>query len=237
MSARNYLLVPGAWTGAWVWHYVEQALRARRQNARSMTLSGLETLDGDVSAIRLSTHVQEVMQYIHERDLQDVILVGHGYGGLVIGQVADLQRERIAHTVYVDASLPRDRHSMVDTIGLDPAHEARRISANNGRWPAPDAEALQQEAGLSTEHARFLSERLVGHPGHAVTDPAVLDRPLHHQAGTVITSDTATTPDHPNHWRTYHLDAGPWPMLSAPLELTSLLTHRSAGPEAACKAG
>lgn len=237
MSTRDYVLIPGAWTGAWVWYSVEQALRAGKQAVRSITLSGLETMDADVSRIRLCTHVQEVMECIHARDLRDVVLVGHGYGGLVAGQVADRLRDRVAHTVYVDSPLPEDGVSLVAQLQVAEQAGSRVILDGEGRWPAPDAASLQERAGLSPEHARFLSERLVGHPGYTVTDPVVLDRPLNHQAGTVITSGATTAPTHYGHCLMYRLDVGPWPMLSAPRDIAGLLMQQAQSPGSSCAAG
>ncbi|MGZ4653932.1 alpha/beta fold hydrolase, partial [Oryzihumus sp.] len=51
---------------------------------------------------------------LEDRDLRDVVLVGHSYAGLVAGIVADRAPDRVAHTVFLDANVPIDGASMVD---------------------------------------------------------------------------------------------------------------------------
>ena len=45
-------------------------------------------------------------------DLTGVVLVGHSYSGMVITGVAERCAERLAHLVYVDASVPEVGESM-----------------------------------------------------------------------------------------------------------------------------
>ena len=57
--------------------------------------------------------------------MDGAILVGHSYGGMVITGVADRLAERLAHLVYLDASVPLPGESWASP---HPAHirEARR---------------------------------------------------------------------------------------------------------------
>ncbi|HEY8455626.1 MAG TPA: alpha/beta fold hydrolase [Actinopolymorphaceae bacterium] len=64
---------------------------------------------------RLSTHVQDVIGIIEHHDLHDVTLVCHSYGGMVIACVADRIPERIAHLVWLNAMLPSDGQSCLDS--------------------------------------------------------------------------------------------------------------------------
>ncbi|MGG6460460.1 MAG: alpha/beta fold hydrolase, partial [Candidatus Eiseniibacteriota bacterium] len=49
----------------------------------------------------------EIVQVLEYEGLNEVILVGHSYGGLVIGGVAEKVPERIRHLVYLDAYIPQ----------------------------------------------------------------------------------------------------------------------------------
>jgi pimeloyl-ACP methyl ester carboxylesterase len=49
--------------------------------------------------IDVYTHVRDITQVLEYEDLNEVILVGHIYGGLVIGGVAEAIPERIKHLV------------------------------------------------------------------------------------------------------------------------------------------
>jgi pimeloyl-ACP methyl ester carboxylesterase len=52
--------------------------------------------------IDLYTHVRDITQVLEYEDLNEVILVGHSYGGLIIGSLAEVIHERIKHLVYLD---------------------------------------------------------------------------------------------------------------------------------------
>src|SRR5512138_645879 len=106
-----FVLVHGAWHGAWCWSRVLPGLRAAGHTAHAVTLTGVgeraHLLSRDIT---LDTHVRDVVNLIVCEELDDVVLVGHSYGGLVITGAADRlladDPTRIAHLVYVDAVVP-----------------------------------------------------------------------------------------------------------------------------------
>ena len=53
-------------------------------------------------------HVTDIVNVFHWRELKDVILVGHSYGGLVITGVAGRIPEKIRALVYLDAVAPEE---------------------------------------------------------------------------------------------------------------------------------
>ncbi len=52
---------------------------------------------------------------------QDVILVGHSYGGMVATGVADRLRDLVRHLAYLDAFVPSDGQSLNDLTGSQEA--------------------------------------------------------------------------------------------------------------------
>jgi pimeloyl-ACP methyl ester carboxylesterase len=66
--------------------------------------------------IDLNTHVLDITQVFEYEDLNDVILVGHSYGGMVIGGVAEKKPHRIKRLVYLDRYIPQDGKSAFDLI-------------------------------------------------------------------------------------------------------------------------
>ena len=113
-----FVVVHGAWTGAWGWDPVAELLRARGHRVHVPTLSGL----GERShlarlPINLTTHVDDIVNEIIWHDLTGVVLVAHSYGGFVATGVAERAAERIASIVYVDAFIPADGQSFEDLIG------------------------------------------------------------------------------------------------------------------------
>jgi thioesterase domain-containing protein len=62
----------------------------------------------------LETHIEDLLAVIKYEDLNDVVLIGHSYGGMVATGVADRARDRIAQVIYLDAFVPRDRQALFD---------------------------------------------------------------------------------------------------------------------------
>ncbi|MFL5654202.1 MAG: alpha/beta fold hydrolase [Ktedonobacteraceae bacterium] len=232
----KFLLIPGAWMGAWAWEPVTRGLRALGHHVHPVTLSGLSE-DADVSDVGLATHVDDVLSILEAGDLRDVVVVGHLYSGIVAGQVADRAPDRVAHTVFVEAFLPRDGKSMLDALDeRQREDELRQIAENHGRWPAPDLTALEGN-GLSTEQTQWLLERFIGHPGRTISEPAVLNRSLAELQATYIactmgghwvSDDVAAMRKEPN-WTFRTIDTGHWPMVSTPDRLAELLAETAVG--------
>ncbi len=114
-SSATFVLVHGAWHGGWCYSRLARILRAKGHDVFTPTLSGLgERSNGYSPAINASTHVQDIVNVIDFEDLQDVVLVGHSYAGIVITKVADLMPERVRALVYLDAFVGEDDKSTFD---------------------------------------------------------------------------------------------------------------------------
>jgi pimeloyl-ACP methyl ester carboxylesterase len=131
----NYVLVHGGWHGAWCWYKVVPLLQAAGHHVYTPTLTGL----GEQAAlltpdIGLDTHVQDVVNLIETNDLQQVILVGHSYSGMVITGVADCVPGRIAHLIYLDAAIPHEGQSLADLGPLMGTMLRREANKNGDGW-------------------------------------------------------------------------------------------------------
>src|SRR4051812_8081549 len=103
----TFVLVHGAWHGGWCWRKLTPLLRAAEHAVYTPTLTGLgERAHLGGPDVGLATHVRDVVTVLWYEDLSGVVLVGHSYGGMVIGGVADQVPERLAHLVYLDAYVP-----------------------------------------------------------------------------------------------------------------------------------
>ena len=142
---RDFVLVHGAWHGGWCYARVAERLRAAGHRVFTPTLSGLGERAhlARLGKIDLSVHIGDVTGVIGWEQLQDVVLCGHSYGGLVVGAVADAMPERIASLVYLDAIIPEDGKAMLDY--LEPAMAAGFVQAakeNHGLLPPVPAAVL-----------------------------------------------------------------------------------------------
>jgi pimeloyl-ACP methyl ester carboxylesterase len=109
---KTYLLVHGAWHGAWCWNKVIPLLQAGGHKAIAIDLPGHGQVIGRTSDISLDDYVNEVVKIANDQNGQ-VVLVGHSMSGIVISQSAEkLGSKKISALIYLDAFLPRDGESL-----------------------------------------------------------------------------------------------------------------------------
>ena len=79
----------------------------------SYTLTGVaERAHLAHGGVNLETHITDVLAALEaEPDAEDLVLVGHSYGGMVITGVADRIPEKVDALVYLDALVPHDGES------------------------------------------------------------------------------------------------------------------------------
>ncbi|KAA9156445.1 alpha/beta hydrolase [Amycolatopsis acidicola] len=107
----TYVLVHGAWHGGWAWERVAAKLRAQGHEVHTPDLAGLgDRADGLSPEIGLRRHATELASLLESLD--DVVLVGHSYGGFVVREAADRQPGKVRRIVLVDGWVGRDGESM-----------------------------------------------------------------------------------------------------------------------------
>lgn len=119
-SGATFVLVHGAWVGAWTFADLDRRLTARGHTVYRPSLSGWgERAHLAHPDINVSTSIADVRALIELEELTDIVLVGHSYGGMVITGLADAMPERISSLVYLDAFLPEDGKSIADHAGQE----------------------------------------------------------------------------------------------------------------------
>jgi pimeloyl-ACP methyl ester carboxylesterase len=115
-SGKTYLLIHGAWHGAWCWDKVVPMLQASGHKAIAIDLPGHGQDIGRTSDISLDDYVNEVVKTANDQHGQ-VILVGHSMSGIVISQAAEkLGGKKISALIYLDAFLPRNGESLFSLV-------------------------------------------------------------------------------------------------------------------------
>lgn len=135
----TYLLVHGAWHGGWCWRRVADILRARGHQVHTPTLTGLgERAHLATPEICLDTHIDDVLGVLDSEELDDVVLCGHSYGGMVITPVLDRRAAAFRAGVWLDAFVPQDGRSLMDAWPADRAQHIRQEVATCGDgWKVP----------------------------------------------------------------------------------------------------
>jgi pimeloyl-ACP methyl ester carboxylesterase len=167
----TFVLVPGAWQGGWAWQPVARRLREAGHAAVTITLPGLA--DGDERAgLRLSDAVDHVVAEVNRRDLSEVVLVGHSWGGYVITGAAHGLAGRLAKVVYYNAVVPARGTAMVDENAEYAAMTRAAIEAS----PDGTISVLREQVPMFMPEADkqaqdLFFELLVPQPGGYFVDP------------------------------------------------------------------
>ena len=121
-----FVLVHGAFHGGWCWRDVAGRLGQAGARVFAPTCTGLgeraHLLTRDVTH---TTFVQDVIGVIEAEELEDVVLVGHSFGGVVISGIADRSLSRLRHLVYLDSIIPPTGRAPMDV--LPPEVAAARV--------------------------------------------------------------------------------------------------------------
>ena len=176
-AVSTYVLVHGAWHDGSCWADVAAELRAAGHEVHAPTLAGQGR--GDVD--RFVGHAEAVAsaaEAIVSADLDDIVLVGHSYGGTVVSKLAELLPERIRRLVYWNAFVLLDGESLYD---VSPPHyndamDADAAERGDGSVVLPYPvwrEAFMNDADEALAR-KIYDERLSPHPVKTLRDPLEL---------------------------------------------------------------
>ena len=126
MTARTYVLVPGAGGSAWYWHRVVAELRRRGQEVVAVDLPAADDRAG------LSSYADTIVAAAGDRG--PVVLVAQSMGGLSAPLAAD--RLEVTEIVLVNAMIPRPGETGGDWWAATGQDQARReLDVRAGRDP------------------------------------------------------------------------------------------------------
>lgn len=171
-----YVIVHGAWHTGREFEATAAPLRAAGHEVHLPTLAG--NRPGDAKDVGLEAAITSLVEYLDAERLEDFVLVGHSYGGMIITAIADRLAARVRRLVYWNAFVPNDGQALVDLV---PAHYVEMfkslVAADGGiSLPFPIwREAFINDASL--ELAEHSYRQLNAHPWATFTDGLRLSRP------------------------------------------------------------
>ena len=173
----TFVLVHGAWHGGWCWKKTSALLDAAGHKVYTPTLTGLgERSHLLAKEIDLEMHIQDIVSMLEYEDLTEVVLVGHSYGGMVITGVADKERKRLNHIVYLDAFLPEMEKSLQDYVSIS----FEQIAKSKGSdWQVPLLGGSVASLGIKEkDDIDWMTPRIGPQPLKTFTQPLHLSTPL-----------------------------------------------------------
>jgi pimeloyl-ACP methyl ester carboxylesterase len=126
----TYVLIHGAWHTGRELESVAASIEAAGHRTFTPTIKG--NRPGDSRATGLGEAIDSIVDYLEARDLRDVVLVGHSYGGMIITGVADRVPARTRRLVYWNAFVPNQGESLMDLLPPEYGELFETIAAQRG---------------------------------------------------------------------------------------------------------
>lgn len=113
--SKTFVLLHGSWQGGWIWEEVIRRLEAKGHRAYAPTMPG-HGPGVERAGITHKDCVNSIVAYITERNLHDVVLLGHSFGGSVISKVVEQIPNRISRLIYLNAFVLEDGQCIFDNL-------------------------------------------------------------------------------------------------------------------------
>jgi pimeloyl-ACP methyl ester carboxylesterase len=108
----TFVLVHGSWHDGSAWNAVIKHLEAKGYQAFAPTIAGHGK--GVNKNVNHAQCTQSIIDYIVDKDLTDIVLLGHSFGGTIIMKVAEAISDRIRRLIFLDAFIVSDGESLND---------------------------------------------------------------------------------------------------------------------------
>lgn len=117
-SSNTFVLVHGAWQAPYVWNTVKATLEKAGQKVIVVELPAHGDDYTSPANVSIDVYRDKVIAAILKTQEQ-VILVGHSMGGIVVSAVAEQIPGKIKKLVYIGAFLPANGQSLLDLANQD----------------------------------------------------------------------------------------------------------------------
>jgi pimeloyl-ACP methyl ester carboxylesterase len=160
----TFVLVHGAFHGGWCWHKIVARLEARGHTVFAPDMPGHGTDRTPIADVTMAGIVAKIAAVI-DGAKEPVVLVGHSYGGAVIGQTAEARPDKIRKLVYLTAFMVPDGEITMTVAQSDTGnHMAGNVAlAEDGKTiTALPAGARNLFYGLCSDDDFALARLLLG---------------------------------------------------------------------------
>lgn len=174
----TFVLLPGAWMGAWIWQFVVPQLEAAGHAAHPVCYAGIGERASELSPeIGLESCTRDVLEVFERHVSGQAILVGHSFGSLIACLLVDRAPELVSRLVLLDGGLVQNGLSIFARIPQPIVEKRRnRIFRINGVEVLPPA----FPGGLVIDDpalAAWTHRQLTPHPLRCYTDAPVVRNP------------------------------------------------------------
>ncbi|MBF6570038.1 MAG: alpha/beta hydrolase [Candidatus Binataceae bacterium] len=169
--AYNFLLIHGSWHDGGAWAPVVHRLESKGHQAYAPTLAGHGK--GAPKNVSHADCVQSAVDYVIERKLSDLVVVGHSFGGTIIAKLAEAITDRIRRLVFWNAFVPLDGNSLNDEVPPPYREMFAKLAASSADGSVMLPYEIWREAFINdadAELARAAYDTLSTEPYHGFID-------------------------------------------------------------------
>jgi pimeloyl-ACP methyl ester carboxylesterase len=124
----RFVLVHGAFAGAWIWGPLIERLQAAGHTAEAFDLPGLGDDQTPAGAVTLDACAARLCEVL-DASPEPAIVVGNSMGGIIATQGAGRCPSRVAALVYAAAFIPKNGQSLLD-LANSPEGAGDQVQAN-----------------------------------------------------------------------------------------------------------
>lgn len=115
-QAVSFVLIHGGSFNSRYWDLVIPLLNGE---TLAVDLPGRRSKPADINAVCIKNWVDSVIEDIKERDLHNIVMVGHSLAGVTMPGVAAAMPERFRHIVYSSCSVPSEGNKAASFLRAD----------------------------------------------------------------------------------------------------------------------
>jgi len=222
----RFVLVPGAWLGAWAWKDVTPLLEKKGHSAYPVTLTGMgERVHLATKEVGMETAIQDVLNVIKYNGIDDFVLAGHSFAGKVAAAVADRVPEKVKKVIYVDAFRPE--RVTTPQGGFNPANEFGPLPPGGFAFPLTEEIVDRIGKDVKGRSRKWMMSMATPWPGKLATDPITLSKKYNKVKEAYIFCSLSGDPIDEiiaGKWGKLEgpykvMETGHWPMITKPEEL------------------
>jgi pimeloyl-ACP methyl ester carboxylesterase len=164
-----FVLVHGAWHGAWCWQALRPLLAAAGHEVFTPTFTGMGARHHlSSAAVGLATHTQDLVALLQTEELQGAVVVAHSYAGYPATAALAQVSQQVARLIYLDALLPTPGKASSDAWPPQALAGVRAALVDGFRLASFPPAAF----GVPEDHPRhaWLKRRLTDMPITPLTD-------------------------------------------------------------------
>lgn len=221
----NFVLIPGAWLGAWAWKKIVPLLNQKGHGAFPVTLTGMgDRVHLASDGYGMETAVMDVLNFIDYNEIEDPVIVGHSFAGKVASAVADRIPEKTKMVMYLDAAIPERTREPQQSF--DPTEEFGPVP--EGGTGIPFSEDVLEAIGQDVvgEDRKWMLSMCTEWPVKLAKDPITLSEKLDSIPASYILCSLSTPVERfiSGEWGTLYgpyrvMETAHYPMITKPEEL------------------